>query len=452
MAGSSEIDALLAAARARPAPVYLLIGEPFQTEAVAQQLVDLLVPPERRSFNLERYDGRSAAIGPILDSLRMPSMLGGTKLIWVREPTLFLSGEKRGDLADALFTAFEENRQLEAAEALLMLAALAGWTQADFAAADWAALRAADATALFGRTIDAAERDALETLRNLCAERRLTVAAYRDESGQLDELLATGLPAGAVLLCTATAADKRKRVVKTIQKLGTVVELSVARERSGALSAESVDALIDRIAGAAGKRCSPAARSLIRQRAGTNLGPLASELEKLCLYAGDAPTIEEADVRASLRDLAESWIFDFTKALAQRQAAAAVAQLRALFAQGEHPLRLLAVIARELRLLLLAQDCLRGSLAGAWTPRTQYNAFRDRLLPTLSEDEKEALGALHPFVLYQCLQNAGRIPGGALQRSMLALQELDVLFKSTAADPRLRLEAFVLDLCGGVAR
>jgi hypothetical protein len=35
---------------------------------------------------------------------------------------------------------------------------------------------------------------------------------------------------------------------------------------------------------------------------------------------------------------------------------------------------------------------------------------------------------------------------------MLALQELDVLFKSTAADPRLRLEAFVLDLCGGAAR
>ncbi|MGH7789938.1 MAG: hypothetical protein ACRERC_23930, partial [Candidatus Binatia bacterium] len=188
------------------------------------------------------------------------------------------------------------------------------------------------------------------------------------------------------------------------------------------------------------------------QRAGTNLGPLASELEKLCLYVGDAPTVEEADVRASLRDLAESWIFDFTKALAQRQAAAAVAQLRALFAQGEHPLRLLAVIARELRLLLLAQDCLRGSLAGAWTPRTQYNAFRDRLLPTLSEDEKEALGPLHPFVLYQCLQNAGRIPGSTLQRSMLALQELDVLFKSTAADPRLRLEAFVLDLCGGAAR
>ena len=123
---------------------------------------------------------------------------------------------------------------------------------------------------------------------------------------------------------------------------------------------------------------------------------------------GDASTIEEADVRASVRDLAESWIFDFTKALAQRQAAPAVTLLRALFDQGEHPLRMLSVIARELRLLLLARDCLSGSLAGSFTPRTQYTVFRDRLLPTLDERERDALGSLHPYVLYQCLQNASR--------------------------------------------
>jgi DNA polymerase III delta subunit len=110
------------------------------------------------------------------------------------------------------------------------------------------------------------------------------------------------------------------------------------------------------------------------------------------------------------------------------------------------------VIARELRLLLLARDCLTGSLAGAWTPRTQYTQFRDRLLPTLSEAERDALGALHPYVLYQCLQNAGRTSAAALQRAMLALQELDVAFKSTGCDPRLRLEAFVLDVCRGGSR
>ena len=53
-------------------------------------------------------------------------------------------------------------------------------------------------------------------------------------------------------------------------------------------------------------------------------------------------------------------------------------------------------------------------------------------------------------MLYQCLQNASRTTAAVLQRAILALQELDVAFKSTPTDPRLRLEAFVLELCGGV--
>lgn len=446
----ADADALLAAARKRPAPVYLLIGESFQTEAVARQLVDLLVPPERRSLSLETYDGRSTPIGPILDSLRTPSLLAGMKVIWVREPTLFLSGEKRSDIAAALFDAWEDDRAVEAAEKLLVLAALSGWTQADFSAADWSGLTRSDAMAMFGRAIGRREAETLDAIRGVCAERRLSLAAFRDESGQLDEFIGSGGPVSSVLIFTATAADRRKRVVKTIADCGVVAEFTVARERSGALSPESVDALIERILGGAGKRPSPAARQLIHRRAGTQAGPLAAELEKLCLYAGTAAVIDEADVRVSLRDLAESWIFDFTKALAQRQAAPALTLLRALFEQGEHPLRLMSVIARELRLLLLARDCLAGSLAGTWTPRTPYTVFRDRLLPALDDSERDAVGGLHPYVLYQCLQNASRTSAAILQRGMLALQELDVAFKSSAADPHLRLEAFVLELCGGV--
>jgi DNA polymerase-3 subunit delta len=443
----AELDALLATAAKRPQPVYAFIGEPFQTEAAARALIDVLVPPDKRSFSLEQYDGRSTPIGPVLDSLRMPSLFGGTKVVWVREPTLFLSGEKRGDLSDALFAAADEDRPLEAAEKLLMLAGLAGWTQADFAAADWGGMSGADQTALLGRRLEAGEAETLDRLRALCADRGLTVSAFRDDSGQLEQYLSAGPPPQSVVLFTASAADKRKRIVKSVQQSGTVVEFSVQRERSGALSAESVDTLIANGLGAAGKKLTPAARQLLVQRAGTQAGVLASELEKLCLYVGDAATIDDAAVRDSVRDLAESWVFDFTKALAQRQAGAAVAQLRALFAQGEHPLRLLSLIARELRLLLLARDCLRGSLAGSWTPRTTYNTFRDRLLPTLSEDEQAALGGVHPFVLYQCLQNASRTSGVHLQRGMLALQELDIAFKSTPTDPRIRLEAFVLDFC-----
>jgi DNA polymerase III subunit delta len=446
----SDADAILAAAQQKPRPVYLLIGEPFQTEAVARALIDLLVPEAQRSFSLERYDGRSTSIAPILDSLRTPSLLPGTKVIWVREPTLFLSGEKRSDITAALFAAWEDERGVEAAEKLLVLAALAGWSNDELWAADWQSLYGAAATGVFGRAIGRREAEALDAIRALCAERGLGVAAFRDESGQLEAFLASGSPPNSVLIFTATAADRRKRVVKIIADAGVVAEFTVARERSGALSPESADALIERIVGRAGKRLAPAARQLLQRRAGAHAGLFAAELEKLFLYVGDATTISEADVRTSVRDLAESWIFDFTKALAQRQAAPALVLLRALFEQGEHPLRLLSVIARELRLLLVARDCLNGSLAGVWTPRIQYTAFRDRLLPSLSDSERDTLGSLHPYVVYQCLQNASRTTANALQHGIMALQEMDVAIKSTPADPRLRLEAFVLEMCGGV--
>jgi DNA polymerase-3 subunit delta len=444
----SDASSVLAAAKERPRPVYLLIGEPFQTEAVARALIDGLVPAERRSFNLETYDGRTTSVAPVLDSLRMRGLFPGTKVVWVREPTLFLSGEKRTELSAALFTAWAEERRGEAGEKLLTLAALAGWDQQRFAAVDWTTLSASEGSALLGRALDEEERPLLEAVRTYCLERRLTVSAYRDESGLLQEFLAAGVPADAVLIFTAEAVDRRKRVFKTIADVGVVLELALARERSGALTPESVEQIVRQVAGRFGKRLTPAALRLVQQQAGGDGALLAAELEKLCLYAGEAGEIGEDEVRASLRDLGESWIFDFTKALAQREVAAALTLLRGLFARGEPPLRLLAMVAREIRLLLIARDCL-ATLGRHWNARMPFAAFRDRVLPCLDEMEQEALAGVHPYVLYLTLQHASRTSTAALQRALLALQDLDVKLKSSGGDPRLLFEAFVLDLTRG---
>lgn len=446
-ASPADEVALLAAARQRPQPVYLLIGESFQTEAVARRLIDVLVPPERRSFNLEIYDGRTAPIGPILDSLRMPGLFSGNKVIWVREPAVFLSAEKRSEIAQAMVEAWRNERHAEAAEKLLSLSALAGWTQDRFETADWGSLKKSEIADLLGRAAEPGELPLLREIREYCRERNLRVAAYRDESGALDEFLQRGVPAGSVLIFTAALVDRRKRIVKTVIESGAVLELSLERERSGALSANAIEQLIRRALEPNGKRLTAAARRLIGERAGSDPAIFASELEKLCLYVGEAETIGEDDVRASWRDLGESWIFDFTRALSQRDAASALRLLRGLFQQGEHPLYVLALIARELRLLLLARDCLTGPFSGKWSPRVTFTVFRDRLLPLLDEQQRAALGGVHPYVLYLALQNASRIETGLLHRAVLALQQLDVKLKSSAGDPRILVEAFVLEVC-----
>jgi len=444
---TQDIDRLLSEASKRPSPVYLAIGEPFQTESVARRLIEVLVPPQRRSLNVETYDGRVAAVGPILDSLRTPGLFPGIKVIWVRESSLFLSSEKRSEITAAVLTAWSDDRHAEAADKLLTLAAMAGWSQERFTGVDWGELPDSATAELLGRSASRDERGTLEAIRAYCMERNLSVGDYRDESGLLQDFLRAGMPPNAVLLFTASTVDRRKRIVNVVREVGTVLEFALSRERSGALTAESVDALVGQTMTAVGKRLTAGAQRLILQRAGTDPGALHMELEKLCLYAGEASVIDDDHVRASFRDLSGSWIFDFTRALSQRQPAVAVRLLRALFEQGDHPLRLLALIARELRLLLLARDCLTDTFAGKWNPRVPFADFRDRLLPLLSDEQREAFGGLHPYALYQSVQHASRMHGAVLRRAVLALHELDIKFKSSRGDPRLLLEAFVLDLC-----
>lgn len=447
-----ELTALIRAAQSgQHKPVYLLIGESFETRAAAQTLLDALVPESRRAFNLETYDGRTSSSTTVLDSLRMPGFFAGLKVVWVRESTLFLSGEKRVDLTTALLSAWSDGREVDAAERLLTLVALAGWSQEQFRDTRWSSVPKTRVREVFGDDLDAEQLSALDAVHAVCTTRELTVSAYRDDSGALLEFLDAGMPPHAALLFTATAVDARKRLVKRLREIGGVVDCGVSRERSGALSRETVDDVVRHVVAQLGKRLAPGAHELIVRRAGTETALLTMELEKLCLYAGDRASITGDDVRLVFRDMAESWIFDFTGALATRQLARALPLLRGLIEQGEPSLRLLAMITREVRLLLIARECLEDALRGTWRADVQFNVFQSRVLPHVDAETLEAFGKAHPFVLYRRFQDAARLSASALRTALLTLAELDARLKSSRGDPALLLEAFVIEWCRGGA-
>lgn len=429
--------------------VYLFAGESFDTRAAAQGLIDALVPESKRAFNLETYDGRTTPISNVLDSLRTPGFFAGSKVIWVRETPLFMSGDKRGDLAESLFADWEAGREAQAAEKMLTLVALAGWTQPQLDEASWASMSAAKIREVFGAALEAEQRQVLDAVRAAAQARDLRVTEYQDESASLLAFLESEAAASAVLLFTSSTVDGRKKLVKRIQELGSYVSLTVERERSGALARHSVDDLIRRFAEQRGKRVDAAAHEQIVRRAGADAANLAGELEKLCLYVGDRPAIREDDVRAIFIDMAESWIFDFTSALAARRLAPALKVLVGLFDRGEPPLRLLAMIAREARLLLIARECLEGSLRGRWQRGLSYDAFQSKIVPHIDDSTKRAFGNAHPFVLFRRFQDAAGISAAVLREALVRLSDLDLQLKSSVADPVLLMEAFVLDWCRG---
>ncbi|MCK6554482.1 hypothetical protein L6Q96_07855 [Candidatus Binatia bacterium] len=446
--GSAAVAKLVAEAAAGKARrAYLFVGESAATRAAAEALVNVLVPPARRSFNLEVYDGRSAAFGRVVDSARTPGFFAGAKVIWVRESPAFLAAEKRPDVTKALLAAWDNGRELEAAEKLMALVALAGWSDEQFREARWEQLSKTRIREVFGGELDGAQLAAVRQVQSACVARDLRAGDYRDEGTALADLLEGGDPGGAILLFTAAAADARKRVVKRLAEVGAVVDLTVARERSGTLAEDAVTAIVREVTATFRKQLSPAALALLRRRAGSDPAALAGEVEKVCLYAGDRAVIDVGDVSAVVRDMGESWIFDFTSALAARQLPAAVSLLRDLLGQGEPPLRLLAMVARELRLLLLARESLDSELRGLWRTGLAFPQFQSRVLPHLDGATREAFGPAHPYVLYRRFQDAERTAAPALRGALVDLAELDRRLKSSAGLPALLLEAFVMRWC-----
>ena len=165
------------------------------------------------------------------------------------------------------------------------------------------------------------------------------------------------------------------------------------------------------------------------------------------MYVGDRAGVTADDVRVVVRDMAGSWIFDFTAALASRKLAAALPLLRGLFEQGEPPLRLLGMVARELRVLLLARECLDGPARERWRADLSFGAFQTRVAPAIDGDTLAAFGKPHPFVLYRRFQDASRVSAAALRTALIRLSELDQRLKSSRGDPALLLEWFVIEWC-----
>lgn len=439
--------ALLKAARSgKPKPVSLVYGEPSLLAVVAEAFVDALVPAASRSFNLEVYDGRATPLVSVLDSLRMGGLFAGAKLVWVRELPMLAAGEKKSDIVAALLKGVADDRMESAAGRFLSLVAAAGWSQEDFDEKRVSEMPKKSLAAAFGEDLGGDDLAALERLQDWMRAKGMKVAAGADTSDELLAVLEKGLSPGVTMLLTAASVDSRKRLVKRLREIGDVVELEVERERTGALTAESAAAVIDRVLASHGKKLAPPAREALMRRVGGDPGALANEVEKLCLFVGDAPAIQRDDVEAVVRDLAGAWIFDFTEALAKRETARAVLLLRALLRAGDHPLRLLATLHSHVRLLLILRECLDGPWRGRWKPGTRTEAF-GALVDLLDDAEKPMLKGMHPYRLSLNTGYASRMKREKLRQAVAQLADLDVRFKSSRGDPAMALETFVMELC-----
>ncbi len=418
----------------------MLFGDDLQVQQACKTVVDLLVPENQRGFNLERLDGRAATWDQIEASLMTPPFFPGKKVIWVESVPYFVTREQKGELGEKILRLWSDGLREEASKAFMDLLVIEGWTRER-----WEELGLAPSGPLLDLLgVDGPEaRGDAEALFAYCKSRGLDFNARKAAGGhRLFELLDQGLPEWDFLLLTALQVDRRSRLYKRFDELGAALYVGPERDRYGKISRESLLEFINQRIKQAGKTLEPRAREMILARSGNNLRALDQELEKLFLYASERPTVNGQDVDAVFVDQGEGWIFDLTLAVGERDPAAALAHLTRLVAQGEHPLRLLATLAGEIRKLLAARQLIEGELRAVWKRGMSYPHFQQRVLP-----QGTPLLTRNAYADYMCFERADHFTVSELHSYMEAIFDTDLRLKSSGSDPRLVMERLLLGMC-----
>jgi DNA polymerase III subunit delta len=171
-----------------------------------------------------------------------------------------------------------------------------------------------------------------------------------------------------------------------------------------------------------GKTLTPAAAQRLVEVVGDNLSELSQELEKLVLFAGSEMLLTPALV-AQLASHSRTYnIFALVDALGDPGAHKRLAALDHLLDLGEHPAKILGMLARQLRLLMRLKEARGAAASGINLP---------------------------PWRVKGLSQQAARFSEPALRAHLVLLHQADLHLKTSTGNPRLWLEWALLKMGPG---
>lgn len=158
----------------------------------------------------------------------------------------------------------------------------------------------------------------------------------------------------------------------------------------------------------------------------SDLSGLATEIEKLAIYAGPGGKIDARAVRLLTPRQEQEDVFEMVNAIAVRDSRRALARLEALLTGGTHPFQLLGTIAWQFRNLLLVKEIANQRMGEA--------AIASKL-------------AMNPFVVRRSLEQAGGFSLEQLRDIHHRLLAFDADAKSSRMEPELGLELLITEIC-----
>lgn len=218
-----------------------------------------------------------------------------------------------------------------------------------------------------------------------------------------------------VLLVPEEKLDARKKAVKTLER-------SVRTVRCDPLEGKELEHwVLNRFQRRGVKPHPEAIRRLIR-RAGNDLRLLHHECDKLAAYAGKGGKISVEDVDRMVPRVLEEDVFKLVDRVAGRKVEEAFSILYDLLDQREEPIRILALMTRQFRIML----------------QVKVLAAQGK-----SEREIASLLGLHPYPVKLARRQGKAFSERQLRRLLLLAIETDQAIKSGKIDKTLALERFL---------
>ena len=464
-------------------PVVLIHGEPFLYERITHELVNALIPDiARQKHGYEainhREDGRLA---DVIERMNTYSFFSGTKVVELREATVFIAGHNHGNILSKI-KQLQENKDYEkAADRFLTLLSRLQADLSDFPE-DISDEKIAEKLQLSEENI--ADIEWIKKICGFCRERNLPVPASGDDADILKNAIERGFPKNHFLIITTDTVDKRKALYKTIKKYGTIIDCAIPKgNRKADLDAqraflrEHVREMLQRHH----KQIDGAAFEQIFSMTGFDVRAFMASVEKLVDYARDRDRISIQDVQAVLVRTKIDPVYELTGALAAKDAVLTLQYISSLLDSGFHYLQILAAMINQVRKLLVIKDFQESPQGRTWQPTISYDRFRQTIIPLIvayddtvlekvrlhqsairgeevagadetkkkpSSDLVIAKNPNNPYPVFLQFQHAGKFSRKSLLAAVMVLSRADVQLKTTGRNPLTVLEQAVWDICG----
>lgn len=227
-----------------------------------------------------------------------------------------------------------------------------------------------------------------------------------------------------VFVLFADKIDKRKKHFKNLMEAASSIEFKKPYDNE-------IPRWINYYASQCGLKLTQAAIHRLHRLVGNNLSEIYSQLEKIKSYLDGGPlnsgtNVDVEHVNAVVSNSREENVFDFTKAIGQKDRVRALEQIVNLLDQGQSEIGIVSLLARHMRILLTVRSGLDQGIGGA---------------------KLAHMANVSPYFIEEYSAQAKIWPLRKLEDSLVLLNETDKALKSSPLSSHIWLENLVLKSC-----